>query len=294
MDLVLNFSDEDFDEERKGEKKSRCKNINYKTRFETSKWFLSSDNENPKFRLNRLKYKGDYFYAQKDYHKAISEYACILEMMDKVASSVPLKREVFESLSRAYLKTGETKDALKYALLFHSTSNPVNSCNIFASFDLLSKVYLIMGDQTEIAQYCIIQMLIHRPHTPKAWDLLGDTYTDSLKATASWLRAIALYESVSKTVGSLVKEQYLLFVQDLNSKVQRKNLSKDIIVELSKRMTRDLLNESRGNEDSTFKDLGASARMKPIEEGYRPPTENKDFNMEWDLVVGFENKWFSS
>nr|ACO15194.1 C8orf76 homolog [Caligus clemensi] len=304
MDLSFNFSDEDFiaEEDLKRSKKGlTCSS--YEARLDTPEWFfLSNEEVNPKLILNRLKFRGDYDYARKQMDEAISEYLALLDAMREGKGNLPLKREVLESLSRSYLKTNKPnggEEALKYALLFHSTSNPVNPCNLFASFDLLTLVYLFLGNQPQMAHYCIIQMLHHRPLTPRVWGLLGDSYStkDDTKAAASWLRAIGLYESVNKTVGPIVKEQNGKFIDALKNKVEGKELDEGLLSDLRRQMTKDLVNEIGEQRGEDFQDLGASKRMKPLEEGIQspPPDDDsmRDFDINWDLVVAFEKKWFS-
>eukprot|EP00096_Caligus_rogercresseyi_P009937 TRINITY_DN3483_c0_g1_i3.p1 TRINITY_DN3483_c0_g1~~TRINITY_DN3483_c0_g1_i3.p1 ORF type:complete len:304 (+),score=76.99 TRINITY_DN3483_c0_g1_i3:96-1007(+) len=302
MDLCFNFSDEDFEDEVLECKKEKGKVLGsvYEARLDTPEWFLRVTHEECrlKLRLNRLKFRGDYFYARRRYEDAATEYLDLLEMVKgEKRSSLPLKREVFESLSRTYMRMGNSDDeALEYALLFHSTSNPVNPCNVFASFDLLATAYARLGTRPQMWLYCIIQMLQHRPLTPRAWKLLGDaTPEEPLKSLASWLRAIGLYESVQKTVGRMAREQNQKCISELKDKVKLLGFSDDIYTDMKRVMTRDLVNESRdAGEDETFQDLGASKRLKPLEEGMQSPPESVDgLELNWNVVREFERKWFN-
>ena len=180
------------------------------------------------------------------------------------------------------------------------------------SLGVLSEVHRASGDHLE-ALACIAQIISYHPFVSDFWLQLAASYSSVSDASTlptisskfrtevsafCRVRAAILLENVSGTVKSFVKEKNATLVGEIKRELNALKLPQELIDRMELFAVMDIYaakdkTAAGGDEKEEFQDLGRSARLKAIEEGY----QRKDGCAAVEVVGGkldaFENEWFS-
>ena len=149
--------------------------------------------------------------------------------------------------------------------------------------------------------FALIEVVKVHPWSAPHWNRLSQCYdkispNQHQKSIACSCRALELYKSVNKTVGSFVKDSHDQSISVLKAKLS--DVPESELTRITNIMTKDIFHRKKDDNEEVvedFEDLGASARIKRIENSYKDDIDIKvggDDNI--DVVINnFDKQWFS-
>ena len=176
------------------------------------------------------------------------------------------------------------------------------------SLGVLSEVHRAGGDHLE-AMACIAQIISYHPFVSNFWLQMAATYSSVSDASnlppisskfltevAAFcrVRAAILLENVSGTVKSFVKEKNATLIGEIKKELDALKLPQELIdrMELFAVMDIYAAKDKAAAAEENFQDLGRSARLKAIEEGYQSKGGSAA-EIVGGKLEAFENEWFS-
>ena len=237
-----------------------------------------------------------------------------------------------EGLCRSLLKMNKHPEALKWAkdlvrtqikmtknllairrsvgrFLQHATSHRNNEDHLTVSLGVLSEVYAACGDHLR-AISCLGQVITYHPFVSDFWLRLASSYcsvpdTSTLPPISSKfrrevaafcrVRAAVLLDNVASTVKSFVKEKNGVLLAEIKKELDVLKLPQELIDRMELFAAMDIYaarDKAEAAASGDFQDLGGSARLKAIEEGFRTDGLTAEV-AACDSAEAFEKEWFS-
>ena len=178
------------------------------------------------------------------------------------------------------------------------------------SLGVLSEVHRAGGDHLE-AMACIAQIISYHPFVSNFWLQMAATYSSVSDASTlppisskfltevtafCRVRAAILLENVSGTVKSFVKEKNATLIGEIKKELDALKLPQELIDRMELFAVMDIYaakdKAAAAEEKEDFQDLGRSARLKAIEEGYQSKGGSAT-EVVGGKLEAFENEWFS-
>ena len=179
------------------------------------------------------------------------------------------------------------------------------------SLGVLSEVHRANGDHLE-AIACLAQIISYHPFVSDFWLQMASSYSSISVASTlppisskfrtevaafCRVRAAILLENISATVKSFVKEKNATLIGQIKQELNALKLPQELIDRMELFAVMDIYaardkTAAAAEEKEEFQDLGRSARLKAIEEGY----QRKDglaVEIAGGKLEAFEIEWFS-
>ena len=208
----------------------------------------------------------------------------------------------------AQLACNKTAGRLGAFSFQHATSHRNNEDHLTVSLGVLSEVYAASGDHLR-AISCLGQIITYHPFVSDFWLRLASSYcsvsdTSTLPPVSSKfrkevaafcrVRAAVLLDNVASTVKSFVKEKNSILFAGIKKELDDLKLPQELIDRMELFAVMDIYaakDKAEAAANGDFQDLGRSARLKAIEEGFR--TDGLTAEVAGDSVEAFEKEWFS-
>ncbi|PVD23250.1 hypothetical protein C0Q70_16514 [Pomacea canaliculata] len=237
MDLDLAFDDSDF--QRKEELKVG-QSTSYNVKMCTELWFeRDPDEEDTEYRIQQLKFSGDYNYFQGNFEAATFKYQELLDLLP--ANNFPVRQDVEESLSRCYMKLNRHKESIQTAQKLVDMMKVYDEAKQRQSLILFSQVCKCAKDWPGCIT-ALEQLAHHQSHYAQFWLDLANAYYQyshsegesisynfQVRIVTCYIRARLLLESVLNTVGQMTKERNQKLIAEIDQELSHLNVSSELI-----------------------------------------------------------------
>jgi len=240
--------------------------------------FSEKDREAVKMKADLAYYLKDYTKALELYKKVYTEFGC---------TGLAVKRDLLECLARSCLAVGASKEAIGYWEEIQEGWTGHEDHRLVVA-QLRVDIGRQQGDTGNEMGALLCKIIEMHSTMARYWVWLADWYRDNLeeeKELWSLMRG--------REVGRLEGVQCSVNLDELDVRIRSSNVDKilqDKIFEVVGRDDKEKVKEEEVITD--FEDLGASVRLKKVEEAFAEKSNGIEVIVETGHVLrNFEQKW---
>ena len=241
--------------------------------------FSETDRDAVKMKADLAYYLKDYVKALKLYKKVYTEFGC---------TGLAVRRDLLECLARSCLAVGDFKEALRYWEEIQEGWTGHEDHRLVVA-QLRVDIGRQQGDTGKDMGALLCQIIEMHSTMARYWVWLADWYMNNME------EAKELWSLVrGKEVGKLEGVQCSVNLEQLDRRIMNSDVDKIVRDKIFEVVCRDFKGKSKEEEVSTdFEDLGASVRLKKVEEALSAKYDGIEDTMEAGRVIrNFEQKWF--
>jgi len=241
--------------------------------------FSEKDREAVKMKADLAYYLKDYVKALELYKKVYTEFGC---------TGLAVRRDLLECLARSCLAVGAVKEALGYWEEIQGGWTGHEDHRLVVA-QLRVDIGRQQGDTGNEMGALLCKIIEMHSTMARYWVWLADWYRDNMEENKElWSLARG------REVGRLEGVQCSVSLSELDVRIRSSNVDRILQDKIFETVSRDVKEKSKEEEVNTdFEDLGASVRLKKVEEALAEKYDGIEDTVDNErVIINFEQKWF--
>jgi len=241
--------------------------------------FSEKDREAVKMKADLAYYLKDYMKALELYKKVYTEFGC---------TGLAVRRDLLECLARSCLAVGAVKEALGYWEEIQGGWTGHEDHRLVVA-QLRVDIGRQQGDTGHEMGALLCKIIEMHSTMARYWVWLADWYRDNMEDIKELWSL-----SRGREVGRLEGVQCSVNLSELDVRIRSSNVDRILQEKIFETVSRDVKEKSKEEEVNTdFEDLGASVRLKKVEEALAEKYDGIEDTVDNErVIINFEQKWF--